>query len=176
MAVVRSPNTPIKPVERTAGVLVCQRLLACRSSCVVAPPRTLVVGLHRSHMASTRKMPVRINEKKRTTFAGEHLVPSLSDAPAAEFVSVKSGRPYVRGSVVYLGRDVTPEMMLERYCEVAPSPADRTSALRRLAAYCDALHSVKIGNVLSVSYSADGLPELHVEEKCFLPEQQRKLP
>jgi hypothetical protein len=121
-------------------------------------------------------MPVRINEKQRTTFAGEHLVPKLSDSPATEFVSVKSGRSYVRGSVVYVGRDVTPEMMLERYCQVAPRPADRTAALRRLTAYCDALQSVKIGNVLTVSYSPDGLPELHVEEEYFLPEPQRKLP
>ena len=121
-------------------------------------------------------MPVRINEKKRTTFAGEHLVPNLSDSPASEFVSVKSGKSYVRGSVVYLGRDVTPEMMLERYCQVAPPPVDRMTALRCLAAYCDALQSVKIGNVLSVTYSPDGLPELHVEEEYFLPEPQRKLP
>jgi hypothetical protein len=121
-------------------------------------------------------MPVRINEKKRTTLAGEHLLPNLSDSPTAEFVSAKSGKSYARGSVVYVGRDVTPEMMLERYCEAAPPPADRTAALRRLAAYCDALQSVKIGNVLSVSYSPDGLPELHVEEEYFLPEPERKLP
>ena len=127
-------------------------------------------------MASTRKLPVRINEKRRTTFAGEHLVPNLSDSPAAEFVSVKSGKSYVRGSVVYVGRDVTPEMMLERYCQVAPPPADRTAALRCLAAYCDALQSVKIGNVLSVSFSPDRVPQLHVEEEYFLPEPQRKLP
>jgi hypothetical protein len=127
-------------------------------------------------MASTRKLPVRINEKKRTTFAGEHLVPDLSDSPAAEFVSVKSGKSYARGSLVYVGRDVTPEMMLERYCQVAPPPADRAAALRRLSAYCDALQSVKIGNVLAVSFSPDGLAELHVEEEYFLPEPQRKLP
>ncbi len=127
-------------------------------------------------MASTRKLPVRINEKKRTTFAGEHLIPNLSDSLVAEFVSVKSGKSYVRGSVVYVGRDVTPEMMLERYCQVAPPPADRTAALRRLAAYCDALQSVKIGNVLSVSFSSVGLPELHVEEQFCLPEPQRRLP
>lgn len=127
-------------------------------------------------MASTRKLPVRINEKKRTTFAGEHLIPNLSASPAAEFVSVKSGKPYLRGSVVFIGRDVTPEMMLERYCQVAPPLADRTAALRRLAAYCDALQSVKIGNVLSVTFSTDGIPQLHVEEEYFLPEPQRKLP
>ena len=126
-------------------------------------------------MSSTRKMPVRINEKKRTTFSGEHLVPSLSDVPQ-HFVSVKTGKPYERGSVVYLGRDVTPEMMLERYCKVAASPLDRAAALRRLAAYCDALQSTKIGNVVSVSFSSDGLPLLQVEQEYFLSEPESRLP
>src|ERR1051326_908804 len=130
-----------------------RRPLSSKSKATGAGSVICTVGLHRSCMASTRKMPVRIDEKKRTTLAGEHLVPDLSDSPAGEFVSVKSGKSYVRGSVVYLGRDVTPEMMLERYCQVAPPPADRATALSRLSAYCDALQSVKIGNVLSVSYS-----------------------
>ena len=126
-------------------------------------------------MSSTRKMPVRINEKKRTTFRGEHLMPLLSDLPDAGFVSAKSGKTFPLGAVVYVGRDVTPEMMLERYCRVAPPP-DREVALRRLAVYCDALQTVKIGNVLSVSYSPEGLPILRVEQEFFLTETPLKLP
>ena len=127
-------------------------------------------------MSSTRKMPVRINEKKHTTFAAEHLIPSLSDSPDAGFVSAKTGKTYPRGAVVYLGRDITPEMMLERYCEVAPAPPDREAALRRLAAYCEALRSTKIGNVLSLSYSAESLPILKVEQEFFLRVTKSKLP
>jgi hypothetical protein len=126
-------------------------------------------------MSSTSKVPVRIDEKNRTTFAGEHLVPQLSDSAEAGFVSVKSGKQYVRGAVVYVGRDVTPEMMLERYCKVATA-TDRKAALRRLTAYCEGLQSVRVGNVLSVSYSPDGLPTLHVDEEYFLSEPKRKLP
>jgi len=127
-------------------------------------------------MSSTRKMPVRINEKKHTTFAGEHLIPSLADSPDAGFVSAKTGKIYSRGAVVYLGRDVTPEMMLERYCQVATPPADRDAALRRLSAYCEALQSTKIGNVLSVSFSPESLPLLKVEQEFFLRETESRLP
>ena len=79
-------------------------------------------------------------------------MPLLSDSPDAVFVSAKSGKTYSRGAVVYVGIDVTPEMMLERYCQVAAPPSDRDAALRRLAAYCDALQTVKIGNVLSLVF------------------------
>jgi len=127
-------------------------------------------------MSSTRKMPVRINEKQRTTFSGEHLIPSLSDLPDSGFVSAKTGKTYSLGAIVYVGRDVTPEMMLERYCQVAPPPLDREAALRRLAAYCEALQSTKIGNVLSVSYSPECLPLLKVEQEFFLRETARRLP
>ncbi len=127
-------------------------------------------------MSSTRKMPVRINEKKHTTFAGEHLIPALTDSPDAGFVSAKTGKIYSRGAVVYLGRAVTPEMMLERYCQVATPPSDRAAALRRLAAYCEALQSTKIGNVLSVSYSPECLPILKVEQEYFLSETESRLP
>src|SRR5579859_7275306 len=102
-------------------------------------------------MPSTRKIPVRINEQKNTTLAGEHLIPLLSDSPDSGFVSAKTGKRYSRGAVVYVGRDVTPEMMLERYCQVSQPPSNRDAALRRLASYCDALQAVKIGNVLSLS-------------------------
>jgi hypothetical protein len=127
-------------------------------------------------MPSTRKLPVRINEKKRTTFRGDHLIPQLSGTPESGFVSVKSGKTVALGSIVYVGRDVTPEMMLERFCEICPPPPDRASALRRLIVYVEALQSLKIGNVLSLSYSPDGLPVLRVEEEYFFGMPNTSLP
>jgi hypothetical protein len=121
-------------------------------------------------------MPVRINEKKHTTFAGEHLIPLLTDSPHTGFASAKTGKTYPLGVVVYVGRDVTPEMMLDRYCQIATPPSDREAALRRLAAYCDALQAVKIGNVLSVSYSPEGFPILNVEQQYFLTGADSRLP
>ena len=127
-------------------------------------------------MPSTRKMPVRIADRSRTTVAGEHLIPSLDEPPVNGFVSAKTGKSHARGAVVYLGRDVTPEMMLERYVQVARPPVDRSKALWRLGAYCEALQSAKIGSVVSLSCSPDGLPLLNVDEEQFLSGQERQLP
>jgi hypothetical protein len=125
-------------------------------------------------MPSTRKMPVRADEQKRK-ISSEHLVPQLSDSPSG-FVSVKTGKSCSRGVVVYLGRDVTPEMMLERYCKVLTLPIGREIALSRLAAYCEALQTVKIGNLVSVGFSPDGLPILQVEQEHFLTQKPVQLP
>ena len=125
-------------------------------------------------MPSTRKMPVRADEQKRRT-SSEHLVPQLSDSPSG-FVSVKTGKSCSRGVVVYLGRDVTPEMMLERYCKVSTLPIGRDIALSRLAAYSEALQTVKIGNLVSVAFSPDGMPILQVEQEHFLSQTPVQLP
>jgi len=127
-------------------------------------------------MPSTRKMPVRIADRSRTTVADEHLIPSLDEPPGKGFVSANTGKGHARGAVVYLGRDVTPEMMLERYVQVARPPVDRSKALWRLGAYCEALQSVKIGSVVSLSFSPDGLPLLNVDEEHFLSGQEHQLP
>ena len=126
-------------------------------------------------MAATRKIPVRIDERKRTA-TSDHLIPSPAESPSGGFVSTKSGKECARGMVVYLGSDVTPEMMLERYGQVSQIPFDRARALLRFAAYCEALQSVKIGNVVSLSYSTDGLPLLAVEEDTFLSGTEARLP
>jgi hypothetical protein len=125
-------------------------------------------------MPSTRKMPVRADEQNHKT-SSEHLVPQLSDSPSG-FVSVKTGKGCSRGVVIYLGRDVTPEMMLERYSKVSTPTIDREMALNRLASYCEALQTVKIGNLVSVSFSPDGLPILKVEQEYFLSQKPVQLP
>ena len=90
---------------------------------------------------------------------------------------MKTGKAHPQGVVCYLGVDVTPEMMLERYCRVAPPPPDKQAALLRLTTYCDALQAVKIGNLLSVNYSPEVLPVLVVEQEYFASvEPNRKLP
>jgi hypothetical protein len=125
-------------------------------------------------MNSTRKLPVAINEKKRIA-SGNHLIPELTNSPK-NFVSVKTGKPYSHGAIVYLGKDVTPEMMLEQYCKVASSSLDQEIALNRLAAYCAVLQSVKIGNIVTIEFDSDGLPVLKVEQEYFLSQASVKLP
>jgi hypothetical protein len=127
-------------------------------------------------MTATRKLPNSLTKKGQKTTGGEHLLPQLSDTAPTGFVGVRSGKLFARGYVVYVGRDVTPEMMLEAFCERHPQPADRAMALRRLEVFVQALQSCKVGNLLSVSYTAEGLPSLKVEQEYLLSEPDRRLP
>ena len=89
---------------------------------------------------------------------------------------MKSGRRYERGYIVYLGMDVTPEMMLNDFCEYNPPPCDRAIALERLGAFVQALQVCKIGNLVSISYTTEGLPLLKVEQEYLLMKPDKRLP
>ncbi len=116
-------------------------------------------------MPAIRKLPVAYNPKKPKTGRGEFLLPHLSGAGESGFVGIKSGRRSEFGALSFIGMDVTPEMLLERFCERQPAPADRDEALRRLAAFVESLQAFKIGNVLAVSYTPDSLPVLRLESE-----------
>jgi len=116
-------------------------------------------------MNSTRKLPVSYNPRTGKMGRREFLVPHLSGNGELGFIGIKSGRRFQSGALNYVGKDVTPEMLLERYCEKQPMPSDRTEAVRRLTAFVEALQAFKIGNVLSVSYTTDSLPVLRLESE-----------
>ncbi len=127
-------------------------------------------------MIATRKLPRNTTKKGNKTTRGEPLLPELSgDAPSG-FVGLKSGRRFVHGYIVYLGTDVTPEMMLNDFCENNPPPRDRVLALERLGAFVEALQPCKIGNLVSIRYTTEGLPLLKVEQEYLLMEPDKRLP
>jgi hypothetical protein len=127
-------------------------------------------------MSATRKLPRNTTKKGKKTTRGESLLPQLSgDAPSG-FIGLRSGRKFESGYIVYLGRDVTPEMMLDDFCENNLPPDDRAVALDRLRAYVQALQSCKIGNLVSISYTARGLPLLKIEREYVLMEPNNRLP
>jgi hypothetical protein len=127
-------------------------------------------------MPSIRKLPVRIDEKKHKPYRSEYLIPRLDGVTEPGFISIKNGRTVQIGTMVFVGSEVTPEMLLERFCERNPAPLDTALALRRLSAFVEALHAFKIGNVLAVDYSAEGLPVLRIEQDYFVCKPDTRLP
>ena len=127
-------------------------------------------------MITTPKIPRNTTKKGGKTTRGESLLPHLSGPAESGFVGIKTGRIYERGYVVYAGIDLTPEMLLNDFCENNPPPNDRAVALQRITAFVQALQPCKIGNFLSISYTPDGLPVLKVEQQYLLREPDRRLP
>ena len=86
-------------------------------------------------MIATRKLPRNTTKKGGKTTRGEYLLPQLSRDEPSGFLGIKSGRTFERGYIVYLGRDVTAEMMLDEFCECNPPPRDLDLARQRLSAF-----------------------------------------
>lgn len=126
-------------------------------------------------MPATRKIPVSFNPKKPAD-RGEFVVPQLTGNPESAFIGIKTGRLAAAGALSYTGMDVTPEILLDRFCERQPSPPDRTEALRRLRAFVEALQVFRIGNILSVTYAPDGLPILHLDAEFVPATKPARLP
>ena len=116
-------------------------------------------------MPAIRKLLVAYNPKKPKSGRGEFLIPQLSGVAESGFIGIKSGRRSEFGALSFIGMNVTPEMLLKRFCERQPAPADRDEALRRLAPFVESLQAFKIGNVLAVSYTPDSLPVLRLESE-----------
>jgi hypothetical protein len=74
------------------------------------------------------------------------LLPDLNGSPGSGFINIKTARKVDRSCLVFLGREVTPEMLLERFCENNPEPSNRSEALRRLSAFIEGLQQIRLGS------------------------------
>jgi hypothetical protein len=127
-------------------------------------------------MIVTRKLPRNTTKAGAKNLRGEYLLPQLSgDAPSG-FLGMRTGRTFASGYIVYLGRDLTPEMILDEFCEYNTPPRDLDLARDRLGAYVAELQECKVGNLLSINYTADGLPVLKIEREFLLREPDKRLP
>lgn len=127
-------------------------------------------------MKSTRKLPVPISAKSGQPRSGkDFLIPLLSEQEECGFVGIKSGTRHLTGVLVFLGLPVTAKDIRSRAAESAMCNL-ATLTDEQLEAYFAALGDYKIGNVLSVSYAADGSFSLSKIAEMCQPPAKRNLP
>jgi hypothetical protein len=127
-------------------------------------------------MKATKKLPVPINPKTGQPRSGkDFLVPCPAAGEASGFIGIQSGKRHSSGTLVFLGVPVTAHDLRSR---AAQSSAFDLSALTEdlLDAYLSALDGFKIGNVLSVSFAADGSFILTKVAEMCQPLSKPKLP
>jgi hypothetical protein len=127
-------------------------------------------------MISTRKLVRNTTKKGAKTARGEYLLPQLSGVNPSGFLGIRTGRTYEQGYVVYMGRDITAEALWTEFIDYNDPPKDRDIAFDRLSAFVQALQQCKVGNLLSISYTPDGLPVIKVEQEFLLREPDKRLP
>lgn len=110
--------------------------------------------------ATVRKLPFPITLPGGRVGSG-HLVPDLSPfAGPRGFIRVPGGRRVKYGMIGFVGTDVGVADMLERWeGEIGPV-GNRQAALECLEAYVVEVARFKLGNVVEVDYSDEGIPRL----------------
>lgn len=126
-------------------------------------------------MSTTSKFPVRLTGKNSEKSTGDHLAPSLAASPDG-FVSLGTGKPYLSGCVVYVGKPIDPHTILDKYRRVASIEISDFDALARLEAFCTSMSSHLIGSLVEVSYDDFALPVVLMTKRRFSPQPESKLP
>jgi len=105
---------------------------------------------------------------------GEHLVPCL-DMPRQNFlVGVKTGKKQTSGHLVYVGVDVGTDDILKK---VGMFDRATESDRKAMESFFQGLQDLKIGNVVSVVFTADDVCALKKEaEHPVFDKPKRKLP
>ena len=109
---------------------------------------------------TTRKLPFPITLPSGRVGRG-HLLPDLFFAgEPSGFVRVPGGKRVKYGMIGFVGQEIGVADMLERWEREVGPVTDREAARVLLLAYVDAIAALKLGNVVSVEYSAGGVLRL----------------
>ena len=128
-------------------------------------------------MKATKKLPVPINPKTGQPRSGkDFLVPCPAAGGGSGFVGIQSGKRHSSGTLVFLGVPVTAHDIRSRAAQSSSTFDISALTDEQLDAYFLALDEFKIGNVLSVSYAADGSFALTKLAEMCQPRSKPKLP
>lgn len=116
-----------------------------------------------SSPVATRKVPVAFRMPQAKVGRG-HVLPDLGASGASKhFVTLPRGGASPFGMVAFAGIAVTAQDMLQRWQDTFGQLADEGRAISLLQQYVDALQPIKIGTVVSIAVSDEGILRLRVE-------------
>jgi len=122
----------------------------------------------------TRKLPHTMTKDGHAGRGGEHLVPCLDMPRQNILVGLTTGKKQSSGYLVYIGVDVGADEILQKM-----GMADRATESNRKAieSFLQGLQDLKIGNVVSIEFTADDSCHLTKEsEHPVLDRPKGKLP
>ena len=109
---------------------------------------------------TTRKLSYSLTKDGRASLRGEHLVPCLEIPRQNLFVGVKSGKKYEKGYLVHVGKDISTADILNK---LGLGEDQAPQARPVIESFLVGLRSLKVGNVVSVSFSE--------RDKCLLTKE-----
>jgi len=121
---------------------------------------------------TTKKLPVPLNPKTGQPRSGkDFLIPFPPGDEMGGFLGIQSGKRHQMGMLVYLGGSIGVQEIRAKAGQFISELSDPL-----LNAYLAALAEFKIGNVIAVAYSEDGLFSLSKVQDMIPSEKKSKLP
>tara|TARA_R110002049_G_scaffold70211_4_gene181466 strand:+ start:563 stop:937 length:375 start_codon:yes stop_codon:yes gene_type:complete len=121
-------------------------------------------------MSMTKKMPSSLGKDGQPGRGSEFVIPHPNFSEDGGFFGIKSGKTHPKAAMTFIGRSITVDDVIEK---IQKPIADPKKTRKQIEEFLGQLQDFKIGNVISISYEADGAFTLNLEA-TRPPSQNRK--
>jgi hypothetical protein len=108
-------------------------------------------------MAESKKVLVAFDPEKPEKSSSDFLVPVRNESGELEFFGTKSGKAIPYGMVILTSRAVTENDLFAKLVDTGRKVPSVEGTLGTLCNFLDAMKTVKIGNVVTVAGTDDGV-------------------
>ena len=124
-------------------------------------------------MSTTKKMPSSLAKDGQPGRGSEFVIPHPSPGDEGGFFGIKSGKTHPAAAMTFIGRSITVDDIIEKIQKPIPDPKQLR---KRIEEFLGQLQDFKIGNVISISYEADGAFTLNLEATRPASPNRKSLP
>ena len=108
-------------------------------------------------VAESKKVLVAFDPEKPEKSSSDFLVPIRGESGELEFLGTKSGKAVPYGMVILTSRAVTENDLFAKLVDTGKKVPSVEDTLATLCSFLEAMKTVKIGNVVTVAASDDGV-------------------
>jgi hypothetical protein len=124
-------------------------------------------------MSTTKMMPSSLGKDGQPGRRSEFVIPRPNSGEGGGFFGIKSGKRHPKAAMTFIGRAITADDVIAKI----QKPIDDPKKLRgRIEEFLGRLQDFKIGNVISISYDADGAFTLNLEAPRPPSQNRKSLP
>jgi len=123
----------------------------------------------------TKKFPISITYANFKAKSDEFLIPFIEKGKKG-FRGLKSGQTVEYGLIAYIGKEINEKDVFAKLVDSGQRINDVDATLKMISRYIENVQMFKIGNIISIKYSDDGLDFQLIIEANSPPKSKGKLP
>ncbi|MDQ8192745.1 hypothetical protein, partial [Roseibacillus persicicus] len=126
-----------------------------------------------SEMSATKKMLSSLGKDGQPGRGSEFVIPHLKPSAQSGFLGIKSGKTHLSAAMTYIGKEITADDVIDR---IQQPNADSEKAKKLVEEFLDRLQEFKVGNVVTISYDAEGSFTLKLKSSRPATSNRKSLP